>query len=65
MPAAFGSADLGDGVRALTLSNPARKNALDEVGLEQLRQALSAPDRAQVRCWLIRSEGAGPDERTR
>ena len=57
MPAAFTVADCGDGVRSLTLSNPARKNALDDVALEQLRAALLTPD--PVRCWLVRSEGQG------
>ena len=57
MPAAFTLADCGDGVRSLTLSNPARKNALDDVALEQLRAALAGPD--PVRCWLIRGEGQG------
>ncbi len=57
MPAAFTIADLGDGVRALSLSNPARKNALDDVALAQLRSALETKD--AVRCWLVRGEGAG------
>lgn len=54
----FSSADLGDGVRALTLSNPARKNALDAASLAQLRAALTEP--LDVRCWLLRSAGEGP-----
>ena len=58
MAATFSSADLGDGVRALTLSNPARKNALDAEALEQLRQALS--ETTAVRCWLVRASGPGP-----
>ncbi len=58
MAATFSSADLGDGVRALTLSNPARKNALDSQALEQLRQALT--EAVGVRCWLVRAAGPGP-----
>ena len=57
MPAALTVADLGDGIRSLTLSNPARKNALDDVALDQLRAALRTADR--VRCWLVRGEGTG------
>lgn len=55
--ASFTVADLGDGVRSLTLSNPARKNALDDGALEQLRVALRTSD--GVRCWLVRAEGTG------
>jgi enoyl-CoA hydratase/carnithine racemase len=57
VPAAFTVADCGDGVRSLTLSNPARKNALDDVALEQLRAALLTSD--PVRCWLVRGGGQG------
>ncbi len=57
MAAAFTAADLGGGVCCLTLSNPARKNALDDGALEQLRAALTAG--GQVRCWLVRGEGTG------
>lgn len=42
-------------MRALTLSHPARKNALDAASLGQLRAALV--DSAGVRCWLVRGEG--------
>lgn len=55
MPASFTSADLGDGIRALTLSHPARKNALDDQALQQLRAALA--DAAGVRCWVLRGDG--------
>ncbi len=58
MAATFSSADLGDGVRALTLSNPARKNALDAEGLQQLRAAIE--EGSGVRCWLLRASGTGP-----
>lgn len=57
MPAAFTVADLGGGIHCLTLSNPARKNALDDGALVQLRAALTST--AGVRCWLVRSEGTG------
>ncbi|MBS1148951.1 MAG: Enoyl-CoA hydratase [Myxococcaceae bacterium] len=57
MPASLTVTDCGDGIRCLTLSNPARKNALDEVALEQLRAALSTAE--PVRCWLVRGEGQG------
>ena len=59
MSASLRSADLGNGVRALVLSNPARKNALNEAMLHQLREALTGEDAAAVRCWLLRSEGNG------
>ena len=55
MPASFSVADLGGGVRALTLSHPARKNALDDQALGQLRAALT--DAAGVRCWLVQGDG--------
>lgn len=59
MSASVRSAELGNGVRALILSNPARKNALNEALLQQLREALTEPSAATVRCWLVRSEGNG------
>ncbi len=49
-------ADCGDGIRALTLSNLARKNALDDHALGQLRAALLSED--PVRCWLVRGAGS-------
>lgn len=49
--------DAGDGVRILTLSNPARRNALDDGVLEQLAQALATGD--EVRAWLVRGAGGG------
>lgn len=55
MPASFSVSDLGGGVRALTLCHPARKNALDDQALTQLRAALT--DAAGVRCWLVTGEG--------
>lgn len=57
MPATLQALDLADGVRALTLSHPERKNALDEGFLEALEAALF--DSAGVRAWLVRAEGAG------
>jgi enoyl-CoA hydratase/carnithine racemase len=47
--------DREDGVRVLTLVNPARKNALDERLLSQLDQALSPPP--HIRAFLIRGAG--------
>jgi len=49
--------DLPGGVRELTVSNPARKNALDDGLLEQLDAALSSAD--GVRAWLVRGAGQG------
>ncbi|MEW6433929.1 MAG: enoyl-CoA hydratase/isomerase family protein [Myxococcota bacterium] len=49
--------DLPGGVRALTVSNPARKNALDDGLLEQLDRALTGAD--EVRAWLLRGAGEG------
>jgi enoyl-CoA hydratase/carnithine racemase len=48
--------DLAPGVRALTLSNPTRKNAIDAVMLDALGEALRTRD--EVRAWLIRSDDA-------
>lgn len=56
MPAVFTVTDLGGGIHSLTLSNPSRKNALDDGALAQLRAALAVS--SGVRCWLLRSEGA-------
>lgn len=49
--------DLPGGVRELTVSNPARKNALDDGLLEQLDRALGEGD--DVRAWLVRGAGEG------
>lgn len=49
--------DLPGGIRELTVSNPARKNALDDGLLEQLARALD--DAAGVRAWLVRGAGTG------
>lgn len=48
--------DLAHGVRALTLSNPQKKNAIDPVILDALEATLR--DGANVKAWLIRSEDA-------
>ena len=60
MAGSFTSEDLGGGVRALTLSNLVRKNALDAVSLDQLRQLVNPAETGSVRCWLLRAEGSGP-----
>ncbi|MFZ5441087.1 MAG: enoyl-CoA hydratase/isomerase family protein [Myxococcota bacterium] len=57
MPASLLISDLGDGVRALTVSNPTRRNAIDAGLLDQLERALG--DDAGVRVWLVRGEGEG------
>jgi enoyl-CoA hydratase/carnithine racemase len=49
--------ELPGGVRELTVSNPTRKNALDEAVLEQLDRQLEDAD--GVRAWLVRGGGAG------
>ncbi len=56
MPATLEVSPLVAGVRCLTLSNPGRKNALDEGVLSALEAALR--DDAGVRCWLLRSSDA-------
>jgi len=53
--ASFDSADLGGGVRRLTLRNEGRKNALDDASLGQLKAALQSAE--GVRCWLVRGDG--------
>lgn len=58
MAAALMVTDEPSGVRVLTLSNPARRNALDAVVLEQLREAVRAPP-PSVRAFLVRAEGTG------
>ncbi len=55
-PSALHVEDRDDGVRVLTLSNPARRNALDDSQVARLDEALaSAPGRA--RAVLIRGAG--------
>lgn len=55
-PSALHVEDRDNGVRVLTLSNPARRNALDTRQVERLNEALlSAP--GTVRALLIRGEG--------
>lgn len=49
--------DRDPGVRVLTLSNPARRNALDDALLASLREALSPEASAGVRALLVRGEG--------
>jgi enoyl-CoA hydratase/carnithine racemase len=49
--------DLPGGIRELTVSNPARRNALDDGLLEQLARALD--DAVGVRAWLVRGAGTG------
>ena len=56
MPAALRVEDRG-GVRTLTLSHPARKNALDEGVIESLRQAVEGAEAAGARALLVRGEG--------
>ena len=58
MPALLQVSDVADGVRALTLSHPERKNALDPGFLDALELALA--NGAGVRAWLLRSTGPGP-----
>lgn len=48
--------DLASGVRALTLSNPSRRNALDGGFLDALELALRTTD--PVRAWIVRSDDA-------
>jgi enoyl-CoA hydratase/carnithine racemase len=57
MPATLQVEDLADGVRALTLSHPERKNALDAGFLDALEEALGQG--AGVRAWLVRGAGDG------
>ncbi len=58
MPAQLQVSDIAEGVRALTLSHPERKNALDQGFLDALEAALSKGQ--GVRAWLLRSVGPGP-----
>ncbi|HSP78968.1 MAG TPA: enoyl-CoA hydratase/isomerase family protein, partial [Myxococcaceae bacterium] len=48
--------DLEEGIRVLTLSNPARRNALDDGLLARLDEALTSAT-GRVRALLIRGEG--------
>ncbi|MEW5740554.1 MAG: enoyl-CoA hydratase-related protein [Myxococcota bacterium] len=57
MPASLLTKDLPGGVRELTVSHPARKNALDDGLLEALDGALSSSE--GVRAWLVRGAGEG------
>lgn len=57
MAATLEVTDVADGVRALTLAHPARKNALDAGFLDALEAALSQG--AGVRAWLVRAAGEG------
>jgi enoyl-CoA hydratase/carnithine racemase len=57
MPATLTIEDVAPGVRSLTLSNPARRNALDGAFLDALELALRTAD--PVRAWLVRSDDAG------
>lgn len=57
MAATLLTKDLPGGVRELTVSNPARKNALDDALLEALDAALAVSD--GVRAWLVRGAGQG------
>jgi enoyl-CoA hydratase/carnithine racemase len=57
MPATLEVTDVADGVRALTLSHPERKNALDAGFLDALEAALSNGE--GVRAWLVRANGEG------
>ncbi len=58
MPATLQVTEVADGVRALTLSHPERKNALDPGFLDALEAALA--NGAGVRAWLLRATGPGP-----
>lgn len=57
MPASLLVEDVAPGVRALVLSNPARRNAIDPGFIEALSAALD--DDAGVKVWLVRGEGTG------
>ncbi|MFT3710388.1 MAG: enoyl-CoA hydratase-related protein [Archangium sp.] len=48
--------DLAPGIRALTLSNPTKKNAIDAGMLDALETALR--NGGDVRAWLVRSDDA-------
>ena len=57
MAASLEVSDLATGVRVLTLSNTAKRNALDKGVLEQLREALRVPP--GIRALLLRGAGEG------
>jgi len=57
MPASLEVSSLPHGVRALTISNPGKKNAIDAGLLDALEAALA--DDADVRVWLVRGAGEG------
>ena len=57
MAAELHISEAGAGVRVLTVSNAARRNALDAGLLEELALALSTTD--DVRAWLVRGAGDG------
>lgn len=57
MAATVEIADRPNGVRVLTLSNPPRKNALDDAFFDLLAQALRTP--AATRALLVRSKDEG------
>jgi enoyl-CoA hydratase/carnithine racemase len=54
MPASLSVAERDDGVRVVTLSNPEKRNALDDGVLEHLFRAL---EDTTVRAWVFRGEG--------
>jgi enoyl-CoA hydratase/carnithine racemase len=45
-------------VRVLTLSHPARRNALDPGAIDQLAQAVRGAESEGVRCLIVRGEGS-------
>ncbi len=57
MAATLEISDRTGGVRVLTVSNPSRRNALDDGLLEQLDTALTSSE--GVRAWLVRGGGEG------
>lgn len=57
MSAALHVEDREGGVRVLTLSNPARRNALDDALLARLREAVDPAATRHVRALLVRGEG--------
>ncbi|MCI0572202.1 MAG: enoyl-CoA hydratase-related protein [Myxococcaceae bacterium] len=57
MRAALHIEDLPSGVRVLSLSNPTRRNALDDALLGELRVALGSARAPAIRALLVRGEG--------
>lgn len=49
--------DLPGGIRCLSLSNPQKSNALDDVIVEQLAEAIATDKTSHVRAFLLRSAG--------